>query len=517
MKKIWKWMGYMLVIGGLLSILAACGAKPDTASGKMDSPAAMSKGKPAPAFALNDLKGDPVKLEDLKGKNVYVKYWASWCSICLAGLEDLNTLAGQEKDFEVVSIVTPGYKGEKSAKEFTDWFNKQSYGNLTVLLDEDGTWAKEFQVRAYPSSFYIDEEGLLVKSLPGHASNEQIKDTFAGMSSASAAAPVPAVKTATIADKDLRDLYLAGGCFWGVEAYMARIQGVQDVTSGYANGKGENPTYEDVIRGDRGFAETVHVKYDPKQVTLKQLLEAYFKVVDPTSLNKQGNDRGIQYRTGIYYASPEDATVIQQAVAQEQSKYDKKIVTEVLPLENYYLAEEYHQDYLAKNPNGYCHIDLSILDEQEPVIDPAQYPRPADAELKERLTADQYAVAVNNDTERAFSNDYWDNYDPGLYVDIATGQPLFSSKDKYDSGCGWPSFTKPITPEVVTYDTDTSFGMERTEVRSQSGDIHLGHVFDDGPADRGGKRYCINSASIRFIPQDQMEGEHYGYLTGLVK
>ncbi len=289
---------------------------------------------------------------------------------------------------------------------------------------------------------------------------------YRGEGNTASSAPLRTVKTTNIAEKDLHNLYLAGGCFWGVEAYMSRIQGVQDVTSGYANGEGENPAYEDVIRGDRGFAETVHVKYDPKQVTLQKLLESYFKVIDPTSLNKQGNDRGVQYRTGIYYTSPEDAEIIQQAVAGEQAKYDQPIVTEVMPLQNYYLAEEYHQNYLEKNPNGYCHIDLSILDEQEILIDPAQYPRPSDEQLKEQLTDEQYAVAVNNDTEHAFSNEYWDNYAPGLYVDITTGEPLFSSRDKYDSGCGWPSFTKPIVPEVVTYTQDTSFGMERTERNS---------------------------------------------------
>ncbi|PYE50108.1 peptide-methionine (R)-S-oxide reductase MsrB [Paenibacillus barcinonensis] len=339
----------------------------------------------------------------------------------------------------------------------------------------------------------------------------------AKMEPRSASAPAQAVQISNIPDEELRDLYLAGGCFWGVEAYMARILGVQDVTSGYANGEGENPTYEDVIRGDRGFAETVHVKYDPRQVSLQKLLEAYFRVIDPTSLNKQGNDRGIQYRTGIYYSSPEDETVIQQAVAKEQTHYKQPIVTEVMPLENYYLAEEYHQDYLEKNPNGYCHIDMSVLDEQEIVIDPAQYPRPTDEQLQKQLTDEQYAVAVNNDTEHAFSNEYWDNEQPGLYVDIATGEPLFSSRDKYDSGCGWPSFTRPIVPEVVTYKQDTSFGMERTEVRSRAGDIHLGHVFDDGPQDRGGKRYCINSASIRFVPLDQMGQERYGYLLSLIE
>jgi peptide methionine sulfoxide reductase msrA/msrB len=328
--------------------------------------------------------------------------------------------------------------------------------------------------------------------------------------------PKPA-KTISLPESELSNLYLAGGCFWGVEAYMARINGVQDVTSGYANGEGENPTYKDVIRGDRGFAETVHVKYDPKQVSLETLLDYFFRVVDPTSVNKQGNDRGIQYRSGVYYTSPEDAEIIKQAVAQEQEKYDKPIVTEVLPLQNYYLAEEYHQDYLEKNPNGYCHIDLSILDEQEVFIDPANYSRPTDEELKARLTKEQYAVTVNNDTEHAFSNEYWDNDEPGLYVDITTGEPLFSSRDKYDSGCGWPSFTKPIVPEVVTYKEDKSFGMERTEVRSRAGEIHLGHVFDDGPADRGGKRYCINSASIRFIPLDKMEEERYGYLLSVVE
>ncbi|WP_373233078.1 peptide-methionine (R)-S-oxide reductase MsrB [Cohnella sp.] len=333
-----------------------------------------------------------------------------------------------------------------------------------------------------------------------------------------AATSSPTVEAMSLSENnDLNDLYLAGGCFWGVEAFMSRIHGVQDVTSGYANGEGESPTYKDVIRGDRGFAETVHVKYDPKQVTMEKLLDYFFRVIDPTSVNKQGNDRGIQYRTGVYYSSPEDAEIIQQVVAREQEKYDQPIVTEVLPLQNYYLAEEYHQDYLEKNPNGYCHIDLSILDEQEIYIDPAQYPRPSDEQLKERLTNEQYAVTVNNDTERAFSNEYWDNYEPGLYVDITTGEPLFSSQDKYDSGCGWPSFTKPIVPEVVTYKEDKSFGLDRTEVRSRSGEIHLGHVFDDGPADRGGKRYCINSASIRFIPLDKMEEENYGYLLSSVE
>ncbi|GGA45748.1 peptide-methionine (R)-S-oxide reductase MsrB [Paenibacillus physcomitrellae] len=316
---------------------------------------------------------------------------------------------------------------------------------------------------------------------------------------------------------ELRQIYLAGGCFWGVEAYISRIYGVSDAVNGYANGTGENPTYEDVVRGDRGFAETVEVTYDPSRVSLKTLLEDYFKVIDPTSVNKQGNDRGVNYRTGVYYEDQKDLPVIQEVVAAEQTKYDKKIVTEVLPLSNFYMAEEYHQDYLEKHPDGYCHIDLGILNEQTVDIDPAKYPRPSNEELKQKLTNEQYQVAVLGDTEHAFSNAYWDNYDPGIYVDVVTGEPLFSSADKYDSGCGWPSFTKPIIPEVVNYKEDTSFGLVRTEVRSRAGNTHLGHVFDDGPADKGGKRYCIDSASIRFVPEADMDKEGYGDLISIVK
>jgi len=327
----------------------------------------------------------------------------------------------------------------------------------------------------------------------------------------------PSKPTANVPESELDKIYFAGGCFWGVEEYFSRINGVQDVTAGYANGTGEQPSYEEVIKGDRGFVEAVEVKYNPKHISLPELLTAFFKVIDPTLLNQQGNDVGIQYRTGVYFENEDDATAINAAIETEQVKYNKPIVTETLPLENYYLAEEAHQDYLVKNPNAYCHIDLSILDEDPVEIDPALYTRPDDKEIKEKLTDDQYKVAVLDDTEHAYSNEYWDLYEPGIYVDVVTGEPLFSSSDKYDSACGWPSFTKPIEPKVVTYLEDDSFNMVRTEVRSRVGDIHLGHVFDDGPKDRGGKRYCINSASILFVPLDNMDKEGYDYLKGIVE
>lgn len=313
----------------------------------------------------------------------------------------------------------------------------------------------------------------------------------------------------------LKTIYLAGGCFWGVEAYMEKVYGVADVVSGYANGNTENPTYEDVLYKNTEHAETVKVDYDPERISLGKILDYYLLVVDPTSLNKQGNDRGTQYRSGVYFTDENERKIIEERLKKEQEKYRDKIVVEVQKLENFYKAEEYHQDYLKKNPNGYCHIDISKANEI--IIDQSKYPKPSDEELKKKLTEAQYRVTQENDTEHAFSNEYWDNKEKGIYVDVATGEPLFSSTDKYDSGCGWPSFTKPISKEVVTYHKDFSFNMERTEVRSRSGDSHLGHVFDDGPKESGGLRFCINSASIRFIPLEDMEKEGYGYLTHIIK
>ena len=313
--------------------------------------------------------------------------------------------------------------------------------------------------------------------------------------------------------QEQRIIYLAGGCFWGLEAYMERIQGVSDAVSGYANGKGDTTNYQLLHATDH--AETVKVTYDPNKISLDKLLQYYFRVIDPTSINKQGNDRGRQYRTGIYYQNEQDKAVIEAALKTLQNKYQAPIQIEVEPLKNYVEAEEYHQDYLKKNPNGYCHIDIKKAD--EPLIDDKKYPKPSDAELKQKLTALQYDVTQGKHTERSFSNEYWDNFAPGIYVDITTGEPLFSSKDKFESGCGWPSFTKPIAAEVAEYQRDNSFNMTRIEVLSRSGHAHLGHVFDDGPRDKGGLRYCINSASIKFIPLDEMEKQGYGDLIPFVK
>lgn len=314
---------------------------------------------------------------------------------------------------------------------------------------------------------------------------------------------------------ELKEIYLAGGCFWGLEAYMERIHGVVDAVSGYANGNTDNPKYEDLLYRNSGHAETVKVVYDSAQTDLRTLLTYYMKVVDPTSLNKQGNDRGSQYRTGIYFTDKKEEALIREFLSREQKKYDKPIVVENLPLNDFTMAEEYHQDYLKKNPNGYCHIDLDKANEV--VIDPAKYPKPSEEVLRKKLTEEQYKVTQLNSTEYAFSNEYWDNKEAGLYVDVVTGEPLFTSTDKYDSGCGWPSFTKPIAKEVLTYHEDNSYNMKRVEVRSRVANSHLGHVFEDGPKEKGGLRYCINSASIRFIPLSQMKAEGYEYLISLIQ
>jgi peptide methionine sulfoxide reductase msrA/msrB len=302
-----------------------------------------------------------------------------------------------------------------------------------------------------------------------------------------------------------REIWLAGGCFWGVEAYFARVPGVLSVTSGYANGSTENPGYYDIPH--TGHAEAVHIVYDADAVSLRTLLRHFFGIIDPTSLNRQGNDKGTQYRTGIYYKDEDDLPVIRQAVREEREKHAKPVVTEVAPLENFAPAEEYHQRYLEKNPGGYCHIDLSGAARQVP----------DKAALKETLTPMQYHVTQENGTEPPFENEFWDSHQKGIYVDVVTGEPLFLSGEKFDSGCGWPSFSRPVGEKAVAEREDLSHGMFRTEVRSSGGDSHLGHVFTDGPVEQGGLRYCINSAALRFIPLERMEEEGYGAFIDRVK
>ena len=293
------------------------------------------------------------------------------------------------------------------------------------------------------------------------------------------------------------EIYFAGGCFWGMERMFQSIVGVTGTTCGYAN---------------EGGRETVHVIYDPERVKLEQLLKGFFYVIDPTIENQQGPDRGEQYQTGIYYTDEESKKIVLSYVEEERKKHPVFVV-EYEPLVSFVPAEEFHQNYLVKHPDGYCHIRPYVFQRINEIISlhPVEtiYEKPAEKELREKLTNIQYEVTQNAATERPFTGEYWDHFEKGIYVDVTTGQPLFSSLDKFPSSCGWPGFSAPLTEENVVFTVDRSFQMVRTEVRSQGGNAHLGHVFYGEPESPNGVRYCINSASLRFVPYDQMAEEGY--------
>ncbi len=313
-------------------------------------------------------------------------------------------------------------------------------------------------------------------------------------------------------------IYFAGGCFWGTAHLFSLVPGVSKAEAGYANSIVPNPTYKEVCTGKTEAAETVRVVYDPDINSLSSLIRLYFKSIDPLSLNKQGGDVGTQYRTGIYYSDPEDATVIEAELATLARRHTQPLAIEFGPLENFYPAEEYHQEYLYKNPDGYCHVDPALFKEAKTLRSfNEQSSMESREELRKRLSPLQWEVTQNGATERPFINEYDHEFRPGIYVDITDGEPLFVSSEKYDSGCGWPAFSRPIDDLLISEHLDTSYGRIRTEVRSSKSGAHLGHVFNDGPADKGGLRYCINSASLRFIPLEDMEKEGYADFIPFVK
>lgn len=323
-------------------------------------------------------------------------------------------------------------------------------------------------------------------------------------------------------------IHLAGGCFWGLERYMSLVAGVTETQVGYANGReAGSVSYEDVCTGDTGHAETVKVTYDPAVAPLAFIVRTFLAAIDPLAVNRQGPDVGTQYRSGIYYQDSAELPVIERELDRLQASLTKPHAIEALPLANYVDAEEYHQRYLVKNPAGYCHIGPAHFEyarsahpvpQDFEVLAPApEYRGDSLVNLRSRLTDLQFAVTQASATEPPFSGEYWDAFEPGVYVDVVSGEPLFASSAKFESGCGWPSFSRPIESARIVERFDSSHGMARTEVRSRGADSHLGHLFTDGPASEGGLRYCINSASLRFVPRDQMAAQGYGDLIDLAE
>lgn len=311
----------------------------------------------------------------------------------------------------------------------------------------------------------------------------------------------------------MKTIYFAGGCFWGTAKLFSLVPGVTDTVAGYANSIVENPSYQQVCTGRTQAAETVKVTYNPSAVSLTSLLRLFFKSIDPTTPDRQGADVGTQYRPGIFYTDPADYPVIEAELATLQRRHTEPLAVEVLPLENFFTAEEYHQNYLDKNPGGYCHVSKKLFEEAKNLkeLNPKH-----NEELKSRLTPLQWEVTQHGATELPFANEYYDEFRPGIYVDITDGTPLFLSTDKFESGCGWPAFSRPITAKLLEEHTDTSYNRVRTEIKSSSSSAHLGHVFPDGPEELGGLRYCINSASLRFVPLEEMEAQGYADLIPLV-
>lgn len=309
----------------------------------------------------------------------------------------------------------------------------------------------------------------------------------------------------------------AGGCFWCMVQPFDQQPGIIEVVSGYTGGNVENPSYKEVCSNTTGHLEAVQITFDPSIMSYEQLVDTFWQQIDPTDPGGQFNDRGESYQTAIFYHNEEQQKIAESSkqALEDSGKFSKSIATKVIPAKPFYEAEEEHQDYYKKQPVHY-NLYSKGSGRVDFIKDNWQHKKDK-AALKEKLTPIQYAVTQENGTEQPFQNEYWDLEEEGIYVDIVSGEVLFSSKDKYDAQCGWPSFTKPVDNQQLVEEVDTTHGMVRTEIRSKKADSHLGHVFNDGPTEQGGLRYCMNSAAMKFIPKDEMAEKGYEEFSYLFK
>ncbi len=314
----------------------------------------------------------------------------------------------------------------------------------------------------------------------------------------------------------------AGGCFWCVEAPFEDVDGVISVLSGYSGGKEKNPTYAEVSSGKTSHRESIQITFDPEVISYSELVDIFWQTFDPTDVGGSFFDRGSQYESAIFFHNDSQKKVAEESKERldQSGKFKKPIATPIIKYTNFYAAEDYHQDYSDKNPEEYKAYKIGS-GRQEciltnwPVISEGVYPAKSKADLKKELTPLQYKVTMENATELSFKNELNDNHEAGLYVCIVSGAPLFSSKDKYESGSGWPSFTKPIDARALDKPIDKTDGMTRVEIRSKYGKSHVGHSFYDGPEPTN-LRYCMNSAAMKFIPKGEMEAKGYGDYLWLV-